>query len=260
MNVFIQKTKEALGTNSIPSVEHPETNHLKDTGKILKADYDDLLSNTHRFINAIHDFQYKWETLTYVIKSFGVEQFTDPQPVLRIAEINRELQLLLYPIIQSAKSGLYAQTEKVYKGDVAQIKVEQSTLDSLRLKADASQRKFIKYHEKRHPNPVKLRRYEEERDKAKKEYDEKFNVYCDLIHSLELHSDGVVVENVQRLIDELKIYFSEGYRIIDKFYREEFLSYPDTLTVNSNIERIAMSSMEGERLDKTLERPLQPIE
>eukprot|EP01133_Synstelium_polycarpum_P003615 gene3615-4143_t len=241
MEVLIQKTKEAFGTTKERTLEKPETAHVKDTAKLLKHDYNELMKNTNKWVGALHDFQYKWESLSYVMRTFGLEQFVDGRSISRMSEVQREIQLLLYPLVQSTKSGLANETERIYKSDVGHLKKVQSKLDEDRIKADVANGKFIRYSEKRHPNEVKLRRLESERDYALREYDDSFADYYQKVHNIECQSDGELVNHVQKLIDEIAMFFAQAYRVIDEFYRGEFQTMPRTATIHSKIERMNLN-------------------
>ncbi|EGG18766.1 hypothetical protein DFA_02505 [Cavenderia fasciculata] len=235
------KTKIQNTFSPVPkehSVEKVESQHLKDTGKILKNDYSELLGRTNRWINAIHgmniifsfltpfiynfptDFQYKWETLSYMIKNFASDEYKDSHSFLRIAEIQHELQLLLTPIIQTTKSGLWSEVERIYKGDVTLLKKMQSRIQISQSKADHANSRYIKYCQK-NKNNEKLLKLQRERDIAVQEYDQQYKQYNDLIISLEYQSDGCLVEYIQSLLLELQAFFAKGFAIMNQYYLRE---------------------------------------
>ncbi|KAF2075291.1 hypothetical protein CYY_003420 [Polysphondylium violaceum] len=215
-----RQTKEGLGVHKEEqSVIKPETHSLRNESNIIKRDYHTLSLQSDKWIAALQDTQTKWDILASAITNFGDGLYTDNSNNRRIAEVQRAMQLLYFPLIKTAKLGIYDNASRISNYDIDQLNKIQHELDGSRLRADHHNHRLMKYKAKPNANPNKLRKREITYEKYQSEYDSLFRRYQELIRDLEFKSEDNLIHSRQLLLD-LQKFFNDGYSLIHPAQKE----------------------------------------
>jgi len=215
-----RQTKEGLGVHKEEqSVVKPETHLLKNESNVIKRDYHTLSLQSDKWISALQDTQTKWDILASAIINFGDGLYTDNSNNRRIAEVQRAMQLLYFPLIKTAKLGIYDNSARISNYDIDQLNKIQHELDGSRLRADHHNHRLLKYKAKANANPTKLRKREINYERYQAEYDDLFRRYQEIIRDLEFKSEDNLIHSRQLLLD-LQKFFNDGYSLIDPAQKE----------------------------------------